>query len=134
MKSLTRPLDELHQQGKLEWTNKATPYSYPCFVVWKNTPLGQKGRVVVDLQGLNAITEDNVYPLPLQTYIIERVANYRYISTVDAHSYFHQFQIAEYDKHKFTIISHQGQETSNVALMGYKGSPPYVQQVTDRIL
>ena len=33
---------------------------------------------------------------------------------------------------KFTVVSHRGKEESAVALMGYKGSLPYVQ--TDAML
>lgn len=126
--------DKLHQQGKMTWSNQPTKYSYPCFVVWRDTPSGRKGRVVVDIRGLNKITESDSYPMPLQSDIISSVAGYRYISIVDATGWFHQFLVKILDRHKLTIVSHRGQEQSNVALMGYKGSPPYVQRQTDKML
>ena len=126
--------DKLHSQGKLRFTNQPTPFSWPCFVVWQDTPQGKKGRVVIDIRGLNAITEDDAYPLPLQSDIIALIAGYQFISTVDAVGYFHQFRVKVEDRQKLTIVSHRGQEESTVALMGYKGSPPYMQRQTDAIL
>ena len=38
------------------------------------------------------------------------------------------------DRHKLTVVSHRGQETFNVAVMGYKNSPAYVQRQIDRLL
>ena len=90
--------------------------------------------MVIDIRGLNAITEDDSYPLPLQSNIISLIAGYEFISTIDAVGYFHQFHVRTEDRHKLTIVSHRGQEESTVALMGYKGSPPYVQRQTDSIL
>ena len=126
--------DKLQQQGKLRFSTQPTPFSWPCFVVWRDTPQGRKGRVVIDIRGLNAITDDDGYPLPLQSDIIALIAGYRYISTVDGVAWFHQFQVQKHDRNKLTIISHRGQEESSVALMGYKGSPPYVQRQTDALL
>lgn len=126
--------DKLHQQGKLHWSTQPTSFSYPAFVVWRDLPTGQKGRVVIDIRGLNDITEPDSYPLPLQSDIIATVAGYPYISTIDAVGWFHQFNVKRSDRHKFTIVSHRGQEEASVALMGYKGSPPYAQRQTDKLL
>lgn len=126
--------DKMHDQGKMSWSTQPTPFSYPVFVVWKDTASGRKGRVVVDIRELNKITETDTYPLPLQSEIIALLLGYMYLSTVDAVGWFHQFFVVRQDRHKFTVISHRGQEESAVALMGYKGSPPYVQRQTDAML
>ena len=126
--------DKLHEQGKLHWTTQPTEFSYPAFVVWRDTPAGQKGRVVIDIRGLNDITESDSYPLPLQADVIAEVAGSPFISTIDAVGWFHQFNVQRKDRHKFTVVSHRGQEESSVALMGFKGSPPYVQRQTDKLL
>ena len=127
--------DKLHEQGKMEWSSQPTSYSYPVFVVRRQLSDGtRKGRVVVDIRGLNKITESDSYPLPLQSDITSAVAGFPYISTVDGNGYFHQFKVRYKDRHKLTVVSHRGQEQYNVALMGYKGSPPYVQRQTDKIL
>lgn len=30
-----KEFDKLQEQGKLEWSNQPTPFSYPCFVIWR---------------------------------------------------------------------------------------------------
>ena len=126
--------DKMHVDGKMIWTNQPTPFSFPVFVVWRDTPNGLKGRVVVDIRGLNKVTISDTYPMPLQPDITSAVAGFPFISTVDAVGWFHQFNVRRPDRHKFTVVSHRGQEQSNVALMGFKGSPPYVQRQTDQML
>ena len=124
----------LHAQGKMKFSTQPTPFAWPCFVVWRDTPKGRKGRVVIDLRGLNAITEDDGHPLPLQSDIIALIAGFLYVSTLDGIAWFHQFNVQLFDRCKFTVVSHRGQEESSVALMGYKGSPPHVQRQTDALL
>lgn len=126
--------DKLRAQGKMHFTTQPTPWSYPVFVVWRDTSQGREGRAVIAIRGMNDIAFNDIYPLPLQSDIIASVAGYSFISTVDAVGWFHQFNIRRGDRSKFTIVSHRGQEESSVALMGYKGSPPYVQRQTDKML
>lgn len=127
--------DELQALGRLSYTTDSTPFSYPCFVVWKVMADGsKKGRVVVDIRGLNAITVPDAYPLPLQSEIIVAVRDCQYISVIDCTAFFYQWRVFFKDRHKLTVVSHRGQESFNVAPMGYKNSPAYVQRQIDRIL
>ena len=83
--------DKLHAQDRMEWTTTATPFSFPCFVVWKNVPGGErKGRVVVDIRALNKITMPDAYPVPSQAEVLAEIKNAKIISTVDAASFFYQ--------------------------------------------
>lgn len=127
--------DELHRTDKMAWTDGSTPFSYPVFCVWKTTENGQrKGRVVVDIRGLNAITQPDAYPLPLQSDMIQLVRRCSYITVIDCSSFFYQWRVHPQDRHKLTVVSHRGQESFNVAVMGYKNSPAYVQRQIDRLL
>ena len=126
--------DELHDLGRLSWTNESTPFSYPVFCIWKDVNGERKGRVVVDIRGLNSITQPDVYPLPLQMEIISAVRDCPYITVVDASAFFYQWRVHPDDRHKLTVVSHRGQESFNVAVMGYKNSPAYVQRQIDRLL
>ena len=123
--------DKLHQQGCMTWTTQSTPFTYPCFVVWKTTPNGRKGWVVVNIRALNRITMPNAYPVPSQADILAAVQGAAYISTVDCASFFYQWRVKPQDSHKLTVSSHQGQETFQVAVMSYRNSPAYVQQMID---
>lgn len=131
--------DKLHTQGRLSWTDSvgtgSTPFSYPVFVVWKTlSDERRQGRPVVDIRGLNKLAQNDVHPVPLQSDIITFVRGYRYISILDALSFFYHWRVHPDDRHKLTVINHRGQETFNVAVMGYKGSVAYVQRQIDRIL
>ena len=126
--------DKLHVQGRMSWTTKPTPFGFPVFVVWRNVNGQRKGRVVVDIRGLNRITMTDAYPMPLQSDITAAVAGCRFISTVDMASFFYQWLVKRSDRHKLTVVSHRGQEHFNVAAMGFKNSPPYVQRQIERIL
>ena len=126
--------DKLHTQDRMEWTTAATPFSFPCFVVWKETSTGRKGRVVVDIRALNKITMPDVYPVPSQAEILALIRNASYISTVDAVSFFYQWRVNPAHRHRLTVASHRGQESFKVPVMGYRNSPAYVQRMIDRIL
>ena len=126
--------DKLHQQGRIDWTNSSTPFSFPCFVVWKDTADGPKGRVVVDIRALNKITVPDAYPVPSQAEILALIIHCSHISTIDAAAFFYQWWVKYHHRHRLTVSSHRGQETFNVPVMGYRNSPAYVQRMIDRIL
>ena len=58
--------DEMHKQGRLEYTTDPTPFSFPVFVIYKTDSNGKrKGRAVVDIRKLNDLVLPDFYPLPL---------------------------------------------------------------------
>ena len=132
--------DKMHEQGKISWSTQPSPFAFPVFVVWKTVYEGpektprRKGRVVVDIRGLNKITVSDNYPLPLQSDIVSSVQGCTQISVVDCSGQFHLFLVKKEDRHKFTVVSHRGAEHYNVAAMGFKGSVPYVQRKMDDFL
>ncbi len=127
--------DKLHEQGRMSWTKKATPFSFPVFVVWRTMPDGsRKGRAVVDIRALNKITLPDAYPVPSQADILAAVKGSKFITTIDCASFFYQFLVKHSHRYRLTVASHRGQETSNVAIIGYRNSPAYVQRIIDGIL
>ena len=127
--------DEMHRQGRLDWTKGETPFSYPVFVVWKTLPDGtRKGRAVVDIRGLNSLIVPDAYPVPLQSEIIGSLVGCSHISVLDASSFFYQWRVHPKDRHMLTIVTHRGQETFNVPVMGCMNSIAYVQRQIDKIL
>lgn len=64
-----REFDNLQAPGKLEYSTEATPYAFPVFVVWSTVYMHgnpmRKARVIVDIRGLNKITEFDAYPMPV---------------------------------------------------------------------
>ena len=127
--------DDLQKQGRLEYTTKPTPFSYPVFVVWKTLPDGKrKGRAVVDIRGLNDLLVPDVYPVPLQSDIIARLLGCTHLSILDAMSFFYQWLVRYNHRYMLTVVSHRGQETFNVPIMGCMNSIAYVQRQIDKIL
>lgn len=130
-----KTFDQPHDLGRLSWTNFLTPFSYPCFVVWKKQADGtRKGPVVVDVRGLNSISLPDAYPLSPQAEIIDAVRNCLFISVIDCTSFFYQWRVHPADRHCLTVVSHRGQESFNVAVMGYRNSASYVQRQINWIL
>jgi hypothetical protein len=87
---IDKTFDELHNQGRLEWTAESTPFSYPVFVVWRTLANGErKGRAVVDIRKLNDITQPDAYPFPLQSDIIATVSGCKFITVIDCASFFY---------------------------------------------
>ena len=131
---IDQEFDKLHGQRRLEWTSTSTPFSIPCFVVWKDTPSGPKGRVVVDIRALNRIAMPDAYPVLLQSDILALLHGKLFISTVDAASFFYQWWVRSHHRHRLTVASHRGQETFLVPVMEFRNSPAYVQRMIDHIL
>lgn len=131
--------NKLHQQGKMQWATEPTPFGFPVFVVWRtiNGPDGQparKHRVVTDIRGLNKLTTTDAHPIPAQSDIMAQLRGCGNISLMDGLAFFLQFVVAESDRHKFSFITHRGKEQLNVAAMGFKNSPAYVQRIMDEQL
>lgn len=138
-KLVDETFDKLHDQDRMDWATGHTPSGYPVFVAYRTIPKPdgttiKKGRVVVDLRGLNKRVELDVYPLPLQEEIIAMVAGCAYITIVDAISFFYQWRIREDHQNRVAVVSHRGQEIFKVAIMGYCNSVAYVQRIIDLIL
>jgi hypothetical protein len=74
--------DKLTMDGKLTRSRSANPVGWGVFVVRSNKP-GDKGRVVVDTRGLNAVTEDDAYPLPRQEDVMAKIRWNLFIALLD---------------------------------------------------
>ena len=107
-----KEFDAMHKSGKMEWTTKPTPFAYPVFVVWRTIHLPgktpeRKGRVVIDIRGLNKLSEFDAYPIPLQADVTSAIQGCTYISVMDGAGFFHQWPVKKSDRHKLTVVSHR---------------------------
>jgi len=87
----------LQAAGKLSYTTQPTPFAFPVFVVWSKVPdpktprqVVDKPRAVVDIRSLNRISVIDSYQIPLQADLFSELRGARYISTIDATSFFYQ--------------------------------------------
>ena len=127
--------DEIHKQGRLQYTTEPTPFSFPVFVIYKTDHQGRrKDRAVVDIRKLNELVLPNSYPFPLQSEIIVNVQGCTKLSVLDIALFFYQWRLHPDHRFMFTVITHRGQETFQVPIMGYINLVAYVQRKIDNIL
>ena len=116
------------------WTKNHTSFSYPIFVVWRTIGKEWKGYVMVDIRALNKLVQRDAYPVLIQQDILALVKDNRFIFIIDCTSFFYQWHVSPEDRHKLTVVSHCGQETFSVAVMGFINSPAYIQRMIDKVL
>ena len=100
--------NKLHTQDRIEWITAVIPFSFPYFVIWKETSTGRKDRVVIDIRALNKITIPDTYLVPSQAKILVLIRNASYISIVDAASFFYQWRVNPAHRHRLIVVSHRG--------------------------
>jgi hypothetical protein len=129
-KLIDQTFDDLQAKRRLKYTIESTSFSYLVFVVCKMVNDKRKGRVVMNIRGLNFMMLSDVYSLPLQEDIISAVKNCNFLSVIDCASFFYQWRVHSSDRHKLTVVSHRGQETFQVTVMGYKIAHTYNDRST----
>lgn len=130
-----KTISELESQGRIERTTHSTPFSYPVFVVWRDLPNGErKGRMVVDIRGLNQLVVPDVYPMPSQADILHIIQGCRFITVMDATSFIYQWRTHAESRRYLTISTYLRQHTFLCTLMGFCNTPAYTQREMDYIL
>ena len=64
----------------------------------------------------------------------ERSRGKKFLSVVDATSFFYQFLVYPPHRDRLTVVSHRGQERFKVAILGFRNSPAHVQRYMDHLL
>ena len=90
--------------------------------------------MVVDIRRPNDLVIPKTYLLPLQSDIIATMQGYTYLVVLGAASFFYQWKLHPDFRYIFTIVTHRGQETFQVLIMGYINSVVYVQREINNIL
>lgn len=124
---IDKTFDKLKAQGLL--TPGKGPVGWPVFVVWKEG----KGRVVVDLRGLNAAVIQDAYPLSAQDKIMSLLKDCEWITIIDIRSSFYQRLVKMFDRYKLSVVSHRGQEMFGVAVMGFCNLAAHCQRFYDKL-
>ena len=136
---MNQKFDKLHSQNKMQYSSKATVHSYSVFVIWRTILRSdqksmKKERVMIDIRTLNKITEIDTYSMFLQFDINVSMIECKFIFIVNATTFFHQWKIKLFDRHKLTIVTHRKQKQFNVEVMRFKNTSFYVQKEIDIIL
>ncbi|PFH63092.1 hypothetical protein XA68_18229 [Ophiocordyceps unilateralis] len=67
---------------------------------------------IVETRALNSVAIPDAYPMPIPAEMVHKLAGRKYISAVDARSFFHQFLVHRDHRERFTVVSHRGLERS----------------------
>ena len=116
--------DQLHAQGKMSYATNFCPTAYPVFVAYRMVNGQPKGRVVVDIRGLNKLTIKDYYPIPTLDHITNMVQGKPYIFVLDVSKFFYQWRIIPAHHDRMAVVTHRGQEMFHVAIMGFCNSVP----------
>jgi hypothetical protein len=97
--------DKYHAEGKMGWSRPGQARSaHPAFVVWQS----EKGRVVMDIRGLNAAVWKDPYPMPRQEDILQAMKGCHWLTTLDLTAAFIQRALHKDSQHLVTVVTHRG--------------------------
>ena len=132
LQRLSEAVKECLEQGVIESTQDSPCQSAMIPVV---KPDGST-RMVQDSKKLNRITRnDNRYPMPDLLTAVQRASKWRYTSTMDVKSGFHQIELDESSRHLTAFaIPGLGQFRYKRMTQGLKGSPATFNSVMREVL
>lgn len=104
-KIIEQTMEGLDKAGKAYRTTGQVPFSFPVFVVWTGEGEKKKGRMVVDIRGLNAMSLSDAYPMRRQDEVIARIANATHITVMDAMSFYYQWLVHPDSRWALSVIS-----------------------------
>ncbi len=131
--------DVLHVLRKMKWAFESIFYAYSVFVIWSTTHLMKKlssrrEKMIIDIRDLNKISKHDAYLMFLQSDILNKIQRCSYISIMNCITFFHQWKIAIFDKHKLIVVTHRNVEQWNVDVMNHRNTKAYVQREMNNIL
>ena len=89
--------------------------------------------MVVDYQKINAITERDVFPIPLPDDLINQLVGSQVFTKLDLRSGYHNIQIKEGDKWKTAFRTKEGLFKYQVMLFGLQNAPSVFQRFMNHI-
>jgi len=130
---LQEECDRLLKANIIRYSN--SPYSAPVFMVPKKNG---KLRMVIDYRKLNAITVQEVWPLPIINEMLERLAGTpglekRYYSCIDLLSGFNQIELDEESKKYTAFSTHNAHYEYNRLPFGLRNGPAEFSRIMQMV-
>jgi len=126
-------LQNLLEGGKI--THTSSPFAAPSMMVSKKDDAKGKRqyRMVINYQGLNAITIAAEYPVPTIMDMLEKLHGAKVFTIMDMEQGFHQIRMAPEDQYKTAFRTFLGQYEFKVMPFGLKGAPGTFQAVMNHM-
>ena len=124
-----KQVNDLLRDGTIK--HSASPWSSPIVLAKKKDGTM---RLCVDYRRLNAITTDDLFPLPAIEDLLAKIKKTRYFSTLDMKAGYHQIPVAEEDREKTAFIVGNGLYEYNFLPFGLKNAPAHFSRVMMSIL
>ena len=123
-------VDNLLEDQRIEPSK--SPYSSPVVLVKKTNG---EWRLCVDYRQINEDSVRDAYPLPKINYILEKLRNGKYFSTIDLRQGYWQIPMAEQSKHltAFTVPG-RGLFQFKVMPFGLHSAPATFQRALDQVI
>ena len=89
--------------------------------------------MVVDYRGLNEVTIQNKYPLPMINDLFDRLQGAKVFSKIDLRSGYHQLKIREQDIPKTAFTTRYGLYEYTVMSFGLTNAPAYFMNLINKV-
>ncbi|XP_052754450.1 uncharacterized protein LOC128201458 [Galleria mellonella] len=120
---------DLKEKGIIHDSN--SEYVSPILLVKKKDG---SDRMCVDFRALNRVTVRDRYPMPLIDDHIDRLGNFKYFSSLDMATGFHQIQIDEESIHRTAFVIPEGHFEYLKMPYGLTNSPIVYQRIINETL
>ena len=108
-----------------------SPWAAPVVCVQKKD---KTLRMCIDYRRLNAVTKDDLYPLPRIEELLDTVSGANYITTIDLAKGYYQIPVNEDDQEKTAFVTPMGKYEFMKMPFGLKGAPSTFQRTMDDLL
>lgn len=129
-----RQIDEMVEAGIIE--KNIASWACPILLVKKRS-IGQKPetyRMTLDLRLLNAVIQHSSYPLPKIQQLITKMAGYKYFTSLDMPSAYHQVNLPDKYQERICFTSPFGTYKLKRMPQGLKTSAGHFQELPDTIV
>lgn len=127
-KSIDKMVDDMLERGM--WRRTNSPWASPVVPV----PQGDKIRICIDYRKVNAVTLNDMTPLPPIDEALHELSNSTWFSTFDANRGYHQIPVTRETGEKLAVTTHRGLFAPNRMMFGPKGAPGFFQALMDEVL
>lgn len=133
-KEINTQTEKMLEDGIIK--NSNSPWNFPLLVVPKKEDAqgNKKWRVVIDFRKLNEATKGDAFPIPNISDILDHTGKYKYFTSIDLASGYHQIPMDPADRAKTAFSTPTGHYEFVRMPFGLKGAPATFQRAMNNVL